>query len=352
MNYIIKFSSVGDVIKYLEILGIPISNDDAIKLLGLNIVSRSKLLTESTLFSDICFTKLTPSNYKNLLTFTESKQFILEQLLGLKALSKPSIMGILNVTPDSFSDGSLYYLKLDAVEHADELTQNGAHILDIGGESTRPGAEKVELTEEFDRVVPIVNHIISNREVTISVDTYKSVIAQKSIEAGAKIINDISALQFDEVMIRVLVENPKVKVVIMHMLGTPRTMQSNPVYENVIEDILTFFEERIDFCLKHGITKDRIIIDPGIGFGKRHEDNLNILRYLSTFHSLGCEVLLGASRKSFINRIVESDPMERLPGTLATTSIAYDNAIQYIRVHDVKENKQYLDVLEATKGGV
>ena len=148
-------------------------------------------------------------------------------------------------------------------------------------------------------------------------------------------------------MINVLKEHPNVKVVLMHMNGIPKTMQKEPHYTNVIEDILEFFEERINYCIEHGISKDRIIIDPGIGFGKRHEDNLNILRYLSAFHSLGCKVLLGTSRKSFINRIVESKPSDRLAGTLATTSIAIDNKIDYIRIHDIKEHIQFIKTYNA-----
>jgi dihydropteroate synthase len=256
-------------------------------------------------------------------------------------------MGILNVTPDSFSDGSYYLHLTDGLNHAKEMLDLGADIIDIGGESTRPGAENVDLETELKRVIQVIEALRKSTNKQISIDTYKAEVASKAINAGADIINDISALRFDPEMINVLKEHPSVKVVLMHMNGIPKTMQKEPHYTNVIEDILEFFEERINYCIEHGISKDRIIIDPGIGFGKRHEDNLNILRYLSAFHSLGCKVLLGTSRKSFINRIVESKPSDRLSGTLATTSIAIDNKIDYIRIHDIKEHIQFIKTYNA-----
>ncbi|MBN2830086.1 MAG: dihydropteroate synthase [Candidatus Cloacimonetes bacterium] len=260
-------------------------------------------------------------------------------------------MGILNITPDSFSDGNNFIHLMDALNQARLMLKEGADVIDIGGESTRPGAETVDLETELKRVIPVIQALRKDTDIPLSVDTYKSEVARKAIEAGANIINDISALRFDPEMINVLRDNPEIKVVLMHMYGTPKTMQENPKYDNVIEELLEFFEERITYCTNNGISRDRIIIDPGIGFGKRQQDNLNILRYLSSFHSFGCDVLLGASLKSFINRIDISTPENRLAGTLATTGLAIESKLQFVRVHNVKENFQYIKVYNAITRG-
>ncbi len=257
------------------------------------------------------------------------------------------IMGILNVTPDSFSDGNLYFNIDDAIARAKQLINEGADFIDIGGESSRPGSKRVGFEEEYKRVIPVIKAIREFSGIPISVDTYKSEIAKEAISAGADIINDISALRFDGKMIEILKDNPNVPIILMHMKGTPENMQKNPHYEDTIEEILEFFRERIDFCLSNGIEKERIIIDPGIGFGKRQEDNLIILKKLEEFHSFGVPLLLGASRKSFIGKIYPSDATERLEGTLATTAKAFYSDVEIVRVHDVLQNKKLLDTLKA-----
>ncbi len=351
MNYIIKFNTISDVKNYFELFNSRIEFAVASRLIGLNIVSRYKLCTESVFHSERYFSLVTITNYRDLIKYTDIKVNIIKELLGIRDKSIPVIMGILNITPDSFSDGNKYLSRTTALQHAEKLVKHGAGIIDIGGESTRPGAEKVGLGEELKRVVPVVKDILEQNEIVVSVDTYKAKVAEEATNSGALIINDISALRFDNDMIEVLKSNPQTKIVLMHMLGNPETMQNSPEYDNIVEDIISFFEERIEFCLLHGIVKDRIIVDPGIGFGKKQEDNTNLLRYLSILHSFGCEVLLGASRKSFINKIYPSTPTARVPGTLVTTSLAYDNSIQYIRVHDVSDNMQYLKVYASINKG-
>ena len=261
-------------------------------------------------------------------------------------LNETKIMGILNVTPDSFSDGNQYFDTDKAVERALEMIAEGADIIDIGGESSRPGAKRINAETEIERVVPIIKKMHLQADIPISIDTTKAKVAEEALQAGASILNDISALQFDGDMIKVLQNFPEVPVILMHMQGTPATMQDDPHYKDVIEEILSFFEERINFCEKNGIAKERIIIDPGIGFGKRQEDNLVILKKLSEFKCLGVSIMLGASRKSFIGNIYASDMKERLAGSLATTAIVFQNSVEIIRVHDVEEQRNFLNVLK------
>ncbi len=257
-------------------------------------------------------------------------------------LQTTKIMGILNVTPDSFSDGNQYLEEDRALEHAIQMIEDGADIIDIGGESTRPGAEKVTLKTELERVIPIIEKLSHQTDIPISIDTNKAEVAQKAIRSGASIVNDVSALRFDAKMINVLAQYPNVPIILMHMQGKPSNMQKAPFYKDVIEDILLFFKERIEFCIDHGISEERIIIDPGIGFGKRHIDNMIILNKINEFKSLGYPVLLGASRKSFIGKIYDAESQDRLEGSLATTAIAANNKIQIVRVHDVKSHKRFL----------
>jgi len=261
-------------------------------------------------------------------------------------LNETKIMGILNVTPDSFSDGNLYFDSSKAVKRALEMIAEGADIIDIGGESTRPGAQKVNAETEIERVIPIIKKLRKISDIPISIDTTKAEVAKEALQAGASILNDISALQFDAGMIKVLQNFSEVPVVLMHMQGTPDTMQDDPYYENVIEEILSFFKERINFCVGNGILHDRIIIDPGIGFGKRQEDNLVILKKIAELKCLGVSVILGASRKSFIGNIYDSEITERLAGNLASTAFAFQNNIEIIRVHDVIEQKNFLNVMK------
>lgn len=260
---------------------------------------------------------------------------------------KTKIMGILNVTPDSFYDGGKYLDVKKAVEHAIEISKY-ADIIDVGGESSRPGAEQVPAEVELKRVIPVIKEISKRIDVKISIDTTKSIVAEEAINAGASIINDISGLRFDEKMADVAAKY-NVNVVLMHMKGTPKTMQLNPYYDNVIEEILSFLKERIDFAVSKGIKREKIIIDPGIGFGKRVEDNLNIIKNLSKFKILNCPILIGTSRKSFIGALTNTPPEERLEGTIASNVIAIMNGADIVRVHDAKEMYKAIKIVDAVK---
>lgn len=251
-------------------------------------------------------------------------------------MKKTLIMGILNITPDSFSDGGEFFNRQKAIQHAEEMVKEGADIIDIGGESTRPFSKRIPADEELKRVLPVLKEV-KRLNVQISIDTYKSVVAENCLKNGANIINDISALRMDEKMADIIAKY-NCKVVLMHMKGTPENMQLNPAYKNVIKEISEFFEERIEFALKKGIKKENIILDTGIGFGKTVRHNIEILRNLKEFKKFNLPILVGTSRKSFIGKILNKDEKNRLEGTLATTVIAIMNGADIIRVHDVKEN--------------
>ncbi|HUT63969.1 MAG TPA: dihydropteroate synthase [Anaerolineae bacterium] len=261
---------------------------------------------------------------------------------------RPLLMGILNVTPDSFYDGGRYRDKYDAIENALKMVDEGADIIDIGGESTHPGAEPVTVEEELHRVIPVLEAIVQNVSVPVSIDTYKADVARRAVEAGAKMINDISALRFDPHMVDV-VKDTGCSVVLMHMLGKPKTMQMNPEYTNVINDIITFLKQRVGFAVSHGIPKEKIIVDPGIGFGKTLEHNLAIVRDVHRFHETGCPVLIGVSRKSMIGKITGLPVEERLWGSAALTAYCVINGVEIHRVHDVKAMRQVCDVAAAIK---
>jgi dihydropteroate synthase len=244
-------------------------------------------------------------------------------------------MGILNVTPDSFYDGGAFFSTGRAVDHALQLSREGADIIDVGGESTRPGSKPTSLEEELARVVPVVRGIRKHSDVPLSVDTYKAEVAQRALDAGADIINDISALTFDEEMTRVVAQ-AGVPVVMQHIKGTPRDMQIDPHYDDVIAEIKKFFIERIAFARSRGIDEAKIIIDPGIGFGKRVQDNLAIIKHLDNFKELGRPLLIGTSMKSFIGQVLGTKVIsERLEGTLASIAISLWNGADIVRVHDV-----------------
>ena len=264
-------------------------------------------------------------------------------------LSQTQIMGILNITPDSFSDGEKFLDKDAAVKQALIMIDEGAAIIDIGGESTRPGAAEVSAGEELERVIDVIREIRQESDILISIDTTKAEVARGAMKAGADMINDISALRFDQEMIEVMKEYPESGVILMHMLGIPRTMQQKPVYEDTIREILEFLQERIEYAENNSICRERIMIDPGIGFGKRQSDNLLILQRLAEFHCLNCPVVLGTSRKSFINQIYESKSDEREAGTLAGTALGHTAGVQIIRVHEVKQSKRLLQVMQAVK---
>jgi dihydropteroate synthase len=262
---------------------------------------------------------------------------------------RPFIMGIVNVTPDSFSDGGSYFSPEQAVAHGLRLAEEGADIIDIGGESTRPGAAPVSAAEETERVLPVIAALAANIDVPLSIDTTKAEVARKALAAGAEIVNDVSALRFDPEMGDV-VAAARVPVVLMHMRGTPRTMQHDIHYQSLIDDIREFLEERIEYAVSVGIALENIIIDPGIGFGKSIEkDNLSVLRNLAAFTALGRPILVGTSRKGFIGKLLGTPVHEREEGTAATVAIAVYNGAHMVRVHEVKSMKMVATVAHAIK---
>jgi len=264
-------------------------------------------------------------------------------------LDEPRLMGILNVTPDSFSDGGRFYTLAAARERALTMVAEGADIIDVGGMSSRPGAEEVPLAEERRRVLPVVAWLAQETEVPISVDTYRSELAREALRSGAHIINDITALG-DPAMAEVVAE-AGAGLVLMHMQGTPRTMQQNPHYEDVVEDIRRFLKERAERALAAGVARDAIVVDPGIGFGKTVEHNLEILRRLAEFADLGYPVLVGASRKSFIGRVLELPLGRRRIGSVASAVVARMHGASIFRVHDVQESRQALALTDAIMAG-
>jgi dihydropteroate synthase len=258
----------------------------------------------------------------------------------------PHIMGGVNVTPDSFSDGGHFINPDKAIEHGLRLVQEGASILDIGGESTRPGAQIIDINEEMRRVLPVIKGL-QGKAKWISIDTRNAKTMEAALKAGANAINDISALSHDLYSIDVAAE-AKVPLFFMHMQGTPQTMQKNPIYNNVVEDVFHFLKDRIEFFEARRIDEKMMIADPGIGFGKMIEHNLAIIRNISRFHDLGVPIMLGASRKSFIAGISANEPAdERLPGSLSTALWAFSQGVQIFRVHDVKETAQALKIWSA-----
>lgn len=262
---------------------------------------------------------------------------------------KTYIMGVLNVTPDSFSDGGLYLDREKAVEQGLKLVSEGADIIDIGGESSRPGSSPITAEEEINRTIPVISSLSKLVEVPISIDTYKSEVASRAIDAGASIVNDISGLRFDPQMAKVLSES-NVAVIIMHIKGTPKNMQINPVYEALIPEILDYLRESIAICRKHGIPDENIIIDPGIGFGKTFEHNLEIINNLREFSLLGKPIAIGVSRKAFIGKILgDVPPSQRLEGTASAVAISVYNGANIIRVHDVSEMSKVVKIADAIK---
>lgn len=246
------------------------------------------------------------------------------------------VMGVLNVTPDSFYDGGYYFKKDKAYRRVDGIVRQGAQIIDVGGMSSRPGSLPVNLDEEMDRTIPVIKHTAKNYDILISIDTYHSKVAEEAVDAGAHIINDISGLTLDKNMAGIAAES-KSSVIIMHMKGTPENMQKNPEYGDVVDEIYNYLYDRTNKALETGISEDRIIVDPGIGFGKTLRHNLIILDKLSEFKSLGYPVLVGTSRKSFIGNILDLPEQERLEGSLAAAVCSVINGVNILRVHDVKE---------------
>ena len=251
------------------------------------------------------------------------------------------IMGILNVTPDSFSDGGKYLEKNTAINHALEMIDQGADIIDIGGESTRPFSDPVSLKEEISRVVPVIEGIRKESDVCISIDTTKSQVATAALNSGASVINDVSAMEVDPLMVDVALKFD-CPLIIMHMKGTPKNMQDDPQYESLISDIKDYLLDRTDFIISKGINPKKIVIDPGIGFGKTVENNFEIINNLKHFTSMDFPVLLGASRKSFIGISLNLPEEDRLEGSLAANIIGFQNGAKIFRVHDVAETNKAL----------
>ena len=259
--------------------------------------------------------------------------------------SKPTLMGVLNVTPDSFSDGGAFFQPENALEHAFKMIEEGADIIDIGGESSRPGANPVPLVEELQRVIPIISAIRRQSKVAISIDTTKSEVARLALDAGADMINDISAGRFDPFIFQVA-SQARVPICLMHMKGTPKTMQDNPQYEDLMDEIQAFLADACRRAERDNISPEKIIIDPGIGFGKTAENNLAIIKNLPHLKTLNKTILIGTSRKSFIGKLLNLTVENRLEATLATLSAAYKNGAAIFRVHDVAPAKRYLSMTE------
>ncbi len=271
---------------------------------------------------------------------------------------KTAVMGILNVTPDSFSDGGEFFHIEKAVEHAAKMLDEGADIIDVGGESTRPGATPVPVEEELNRVIPVIKALRKELgdKFFISIDTYKADVARAAIEEGADIINDISGMSFDPKMAEV-VSDLDCPIIVNHIKGTPQNMQKKVYYDDVVQEIISFLDNQISYGLKKGIRKDRFIVDPGIGFGKNVEHNIEIIKRLKELRVLGFPILIGLSRKSFIGAVLknllgreEVLPKERLSGGLAATAIAVLNGAHIVRTHDVKETVEFLTMLDTIRG--
>jgi len=263
---------------------------------------------------------------------------------------RTAIMGILNVTPDSFYDGGRRFEASQAIADAVAMAADGADIIDVGGESTRPGAQAVSDVEELDRVLPVIEGLRRQISLPISIDTYKSAVARAALDAGADIVNDISALRFDSMMVS-LVAREKVPVILMHMQGTPRTMQADPKYTDVLREVRDFLAAQLYEAMDAGVAREAIILDPGIGFGKTVEQNLQLLRGLPILAALGHPLLVGVSRKTFIGKILNLGPDDRLEGSLAAVVAAVLGGANIVRVHDVAATYKACRVVDALRFG-
>ena len=260
------------------------------------------------------------------------------------------VMGVLNVTPDSFSDGGLFLEREKAVEHGIAMAEEGADFIDIGGESTRPFSRSISSDEEIERVVPVIETLAREITVPVSIDTWKGNVAREALQAGASMINDISGLRLDPALSSVAAESG-VPVTLMHMKGTPANMQKNPVYEDLVGEIKEFLEDAVRKAVEAGIREDLILVDPGIGFGKTFDHNLQIIKKLSSFLSLGKPLLIGTSNKSFIGEVLGKKVDERVTGTMATVAVAAMNGAHVVRVHNVKEAVETVRMVDAIKRG-
>jgi dihydropteroate synthase len=259
-------------------------------------------------------------------------------------LSRTVIMGILNVTPDSFSDGGVFLSSQAALAHARQMAEDGADIIDIGGESTRPGAEAVPLQQELDRVIPVIEAVAAELPIPISIDTSKPEVMRAAVAAGAGLVNDVQALRADGAL--QAVNDLQVPVCLMHMQGEPRSMQANPTYGDVVSEVRDFLRARMDACIAGGIARERVLIDPGFGFGKTAQHNLELLRRLAELRALGAPILAGLSRKSMIGALLGLPVDQRLPASLALALIAVQNGASIVRVHDVRATRDAVRMLE------
>ena len=306
----------------------------------LEVFKRKKNRIKSKIYSlrEISFLK---KEKKNVIKSDLKKITAKRKSISSMKFDKPQIIGVLNITPDSFSDGGLFFEENKAYDQARTMINDGASIIDIGGESTRPGSKIIDENEEWKRVENVIIKLKKNySKLPISLDTRKSYVMKKGLDLGVDIINDVSGLNFDKNSFN-LINSKKIPFILHHMQGTPETMQKNPKYDDALLDIFDFFDEKINFCIKKKYNKDFIIIDPGIGFGKNLDHNLRIMSKISTFHSLGCPILIGTSRKRFIEHIVTKfDTPDRTGGTLASVLYGLLQGVQLFRVHNIKEINQ------------
>jgi dihydropteroate synthase len=263
--------------------------------------------------------------------------------------TRPLVMGILNVTPDSFSDGGQFAATAAAIERGLQIAAEGADLIDVGGESTRPYSQPVDEREELRRVMPVVQSLAEQTKLPISIDTSKASVAREAVAAGAEVINDVTALAGDARMIETVIETGAA-VCAMHMLGTPQTMQDNPVYDDVVAEVFDYLRRRRDALVEAGIAQDKIALDPGIGFGKSHQHNLTLLAHCRRFHELGCPLLVGHSRKGFIAKIIGDKTAERTAGGIGVTLSLANQGVQIVRVHDVAATLHALKLYVATGG--
>ena len=267
----------------------------------------------------------------------------------LQSPSKTLVMGVLNLTPDSFSDGGLFTTKEKALDHCLKMINEGADLIDVGGESTRPGSDPLSINEELDRTIPIIEKIRSITDCTISIDSYKSEVVEAALNVGANIVNDISGLTFDHNMAE-LISQKNAPIIMMHINGKPKIMQENPRYDNLLKDILDFFSRQLELAQLAGIDSSKIILDPGLGFGKKVEHNFELIRKLPQICAMGFPVLVGPSRKSFIGEALNLPINDRIEGTMASITASVINGARIVRVHDIQKTRRTVTITEKIMG--